>query len=113
MNATGFNAEQRRLLAAMGYTLLERRPPPPAAPADTLLVLEDGSPAVGPSPLLDALRAAFGLAAAREDGSFALPAGTGAGRVVDLAVLRADPKAKSTLWRHLRAVRRDPGGPGR
>ncbi len=85
--------EQRRLLGAMGYTLMERSGPREAAPASTV-AMPSMSGAAG---TFDRLRDALLRASAGKDIS----------RLIgDIDSLRRDPKQKRALWPQLRALRR-------
>lgn len=85
--------EQRRLLDAMGYTLMQRSGPREAMPAGSTALPATASAAGS----FDRLRDALLRASAGRDIS---------GLVADIDSLRRDPKQKRALWPQLRALRR-------
>lgn len=92
MNA--WSPEQRRLLGAMGYTLMERPGPREATPA-SVVAMPTMASAAG---TFDRLRDALLRASAGKDIS---------GLIGDIDSLRRDPKQKRALWPQLRALRRN------
>ena len=84
--------EQRHLLDAMGYTLMQRSGPREAMPTGST-----ATPAAGAAGSSDRLRDALLRASAGRDIS---------GLVADIDSLRRDPKQKRALWPQLRALRR-------
>lgn len=125
---SGFSAQQRRLLEAMGYVLLQRLAPPlPAAevaagaqapaPSERPVPHAGDSTPIAPldaardAPLWSHILRALGGPPERA-GLFLVEQGPalqfdGPRLGLNLAALRQDPEAKRRLWRTLRELRPD------
>ncbi len=115
MSAT-WSVEQRRCLAALGYTLVRSASADAHGQGEAAAAAIDGAAVVAPrsaaqasviagaiAPLLHALIRAAGQDPARID----VEEWTRAQRIPSLAQLRSNPAAKRALWPQLRGLRRE------